>query len=74
MPIIAKNIIIGDVTEVKTEPKKVETRRTTSVRQALPPVTPPTKKEKYVEATHVKYNKDSIFYKDSPYIRELLGN
>lgn len=74
MPIIAKNIIVGGVKELKPEPKKVETRRIASVRQAPPPVAPPTKKEKYVEATYVKHNKDSIFYKDSPYIRELLGN
>jgi hypothetical protein len=74
MPIIAKNIIVGGVAEVKPEPKKVEARRVTQFRAAPPPITPPTKKEKYVEATHVKHNKDSIFYKDSPYIRELLGN
>lgn len=89
MSIIAKNFNVGSTNEmpkkyqeikswrskvISESPKKTSDISPKKVLDNVQNIIPTIKTEKYIEANHVKYNKDSIFYKDSPYVRELLGN
>lgn len=79
MPLIAKNIIVGGNILKKEEPASIVEPRRPSVslkdlREQGTAKSSPTRNEKFVGAKNVEVNKEKFFYKDSPYIRELIDN